>query len=38
MDSQAKQAEILKTEQAKIKSGLSRVERRVDVIESKRKF
>ena len=38
MDSQAKQAEILKTEQAAIKSGLSRVERRVDVIESKRKF
>jgi hypothetical protein len=37
MDAQAKQAEILKTEQVAIKSGLSRVERRVDIIESKSK-
>jgi hypothetical protein len=35
MDAQAKQAEILKTEQVAIKSGLFRVERRVDIIESK---
>jgi hypothetical protein len=37
MDAQVRQAEILNTEQVAIKSGLSRVERRVEVIESKSK-
>ena len=35
MDAQVKQVEILKTEQVAIKSGLSRVEKRVDVLEKK---
>ncbi len=35
MDSQVKENEILKTEQAALKSGLSRVEKRVDVLEKK---
>jgi len=33
MDSQVKELEILRTEQVAIKSGLARVERRVDVLE-----
>jgi len=33
MDAQAKDSEILKTEQIAIKSGLTRVEKRVDVLE-----
>ena len=37
MDAQVRQAEILNTEQVAIKSGLSRVKRRVEVIESKSK-
>jgi len=35
MDSQVKENEILKTEQIAIKSGLTRVEKRVDVLEKK---
>ncbi|NQT27555.1 hypothetical protein HQ585_19530 [candidate division KSB1 bacterium] len=35
MDSQIKEGEILKTEQIAIKSGLKRVEKRVDVLEKK---
>jgi polyphosphate kinase 2 (PPK2 family) len=35
MDSQIKEGEILKTEQVAIKSGLRRVEKRVDVLEKK---
>lgn len=35
MDAQAKDTEILKTEQIAIKSGLKRVEKRVDVLEKK---
>jgi len=35
MDAQVKDTEILKTEQVAIKSGLKRVEKRVDVLEKK---
>ena len=35
MDAQAKDTEILKTEQIAIKSGLTRVEKRVDSLEKK---